>query len=87
MILDVPYRFAIRPQPRTERRPPDRISGLRGCMSDGGTIEAAITNGIHAMLGWIEAMRAGHPVPHQSAPLRHEPITGVPLAAGSAAET
>jgi predicted RNase H-like HicB family nuclease len=33
-------------------------------MSDGETIEAAITNGIDAMRGWIKAMRAeGHPVP------------------------
>ena len=35
-----------------------------GCMSDGATIEAAITNGIDAVRGWIEAMRAeGHPIP------------------------
>jgi predicted RNase H-like HicB family nuclease len=33
-------------------------------MSDGETIEAAITNGLDAMRGWIEAMRAeGHPIP------------------------
>ena len=37
---------------------------LPGCMSDGATIEEAITNGIDAMRGWIEAMRAeGHPIP------------------------
>jgi hypothetical protein len=33
-------------------------------MSDGETIEEAITNGIDAMRGGIEAMRAeGHPIP------------------------
>ena len=33
-------------------------------MSDGATIEEAITNGIDAMRGWIEAVRAeGHAVP------------------------
>jgi predicted RNase H-like HicB family nuclease len=33
-------------------------------MSDGATIEEAITNGIDAMRDWIEAMRAeGHPIP------------------------
>jgi predicted RNase H-like HicB family nuclease len=37
-------------------------------MSDGETIEEANTNGIDAMRGWIEAMRAeGHPIP---APIR-----------------
>jgi predicted RNase H-like HicB family nuclease len=39
-------------------------------MSDGATIEDAITNGVDAMRGWIEAMRAeGHPIP---APTRSE---------------
>jgi predicted RNase H-like HicB family nuclease len=38
---------------------------LPGCISDGET-----TNGIDAMRGWIEAMRAeGHPIP---APIRSE---------------
>jgi antitoxin HicB len=33
-------------------------------MSDGETIEEAILNGIEAMMGWVEAMRAeGHPIP------------------------
>ena len=33
-------------------------------MSDGAMIEEAITDGIDAMHGWIEAMRAeGHPIP------------------------
>ena len=33
-------------------------------MSDGKTIEEAITNGLDAMRDWIEAMRAeGHPIP------------------------
>jgi len=37
---------------------------LPGCMSDGKTIEEAITNGIDALRGWIEAIRAeGHPIP------------------------
>ena len=38
-------------------------------MSDGATIEEAITNGVDAMRGWIEAMRAeGHPIPAPSRP-------------------
>ena len=37
---------------------------LPGCMSDGATIEEAITNGLDAMRGWIQAMHAeGHPIP------------------------
>jgi predicted RNase H-like HicB family nuclease len=33
-------------------------------MSDGATIEKAITNGLDAMRGWVDAMRAeGHPIP------------------------
>ena len=65
MIPDVPYRFTIRPLPADEGGGyliefPD----LPGCMSDGATIEAAIINGLDAMRGWIEAMRAeGHPIP------------------------
>jgi len=42
-------------------------------MSDGETIEEAITNGIDAMRGWIQAMRAeGHPIPAPTAPPRHD---------------
>ena len=69
MIPDVPYRFTIRPLPVEEGGGyliefPD----LPGCMSDGATIEEAITSGLDAMRGWIEAMRAeGHPIP---APIR-----------------
>jgi antitoxin HicB len=65
MIPDVPYRFTIRPLSEDEGGGyliefPD----LPGCMSDGATIEDAITNGLDAMRGWIEAMRAeGHPIP------------------------
>jgi antitoxin HicB len=65
MIPDVPYRFTIWPLPE------DAGGGyliefpdLPGCMSDGETIEEAITNRIDAMRGWIEAMRAeGHAIP------------------------
>jgi antitoxin HicB len=70
MIPDGPYRFTIRPLPEDEGGGyliefPD----LPGCMSDGDTIEAAITNGIDAMRGWIEAMRAeGHRSPPRPAP-------------------
>jgi antitoxin HicB len=70
MIPDVPYRFTIRPLPETEGGGyliefPD----LPGCMSDGATIEEAITNGLDAMRGWIEAMRAeGHPIPAPARP-------------------
>ena len=65
MIPDVPYRLTIRPLS-------DHEGGgcliefphLPGCTSDAATIAEAITNGIDAMRGWIEAMRAeGHPLP------------------------
>lgn len=65
MIPNVPYRFTVRPLTEDEGSGylvefPD----LAGCMSDGDTIEDAILNGIDAMVGWIEAMRAeGHPIP------------------------
>ncbi|HZD52546.1 MAG TPA: type II toxin-antitoxin system HicB family antitoxin [Woeseiaceae bacterium] len=65
MIPDVPYRFTIRPLAENEGGGyliefPD----LPGCMSDGETIEEAITNGLDAMRGWTLAMRAeGHPIP------------------------
>lgn len=65
MIPDVPYPFTIRPLADDEGGGyliefPD----LPGCMSDGATIEEAITHGVDAMRGWIEAMRAeGHPIP------------------------
>ena len=76
MIPDVPYRFSIRPLPEDEGGGyliefPD----LPGCMSDGNTIEEAITNGVDAMRGWIAAMRAeGHPIPHPCAQRRPEPL-------------
>jgi antitoxin HicB len=66
VIPDVPYRFTVRPLSEDEGSGylvefPD----LPGCMSDGETVEEAILNGIDAMVGWIEAMRAeeGHPIP------------------------
>ena len=65
MIPDVPYRFTVRPLTEEEGGGylvefPD----LPGCMSDGETVEAAIVNGVEAMRGGIEAMRAeGHPIP------------------------
>ena len=43
---------------------------LPGCMSDGTTIEEAITNGIDAMRGRIEAMRAEGPSDPRADPLR-----------------
>jgi antitoxin HicB len=66
LIPDVPYPFTVRPLAKDEGSGyliefPD----LPGCMSDGETVEEAILNGIEAMMGWIEAMRAeGHPIPH-----------------------
>lgn len=65
MIPDVLYRFTVRPLTEEEGGGyliefPD----LSGCMSDGETVEDAIVNGIEAMQGWIDAMRAeGHPIP------------------------
>jgi len=67
MIPDVPYRFTIRPLSEDEGGYLIEFPDLPGCMSDGETIEEAITNGIDAMRGWIEAMRAeGHPIPAPS---------------------
>jgi predicted RNase H-like HicB family nuclease len=70
MIPDVPYRFTIRPLAENERGGyliefPDLI----GSMSDGTTIEDAITNALNAMCGWIDATRAeGHPIPGPTRP-------------------
>jgi antitoxin HicB len=59
MIPDVPCRFTIRPLPEDEGGGYlIEFPGLPGCMSDGATIEEAITNGLDAMRSWIEAMRA-----------------------------
>ena len=71
MIPDVPYRFTIRPLTEDEGGGyliefPD----LPGCMSDGATIEDAITNGIDGMRGWIKAMRAERPSDPRPDPLR-----------------
>jgi len=66
MIPDIPYRFAVRPLTEEDGGGGYLIEfpDLPGCMSDGETIEEAIANGIEAMQGWIEAMRAeGHPIP------------------------
>jgi predicted RNase H-like HicB family nuclease len=62
MIQGAPYRFTIRPLFEDEGRGyliefPD----LPGRMSDGATIGAAITNGLDAMRGLIEAIRAEGP--------------------------
>ena len=71
MIENIPYRFNVRPLMEEEGGGyliefPD----LPGCMSDGETIEEAITNGVDAMQGWIDAMRAeGHPIPEPARPL------------------
>ena len=65
MIPDVPYCFVVWLLTDEEGGGylvefPD----LPGCMSDGETVEEAIINGVDAMQGWIEAMRAeGHPIP------------------------
>jgi antitoxin HicB len=70
VIPDVLYRFTVRPLSEDEGSGylvefPD----LPGCMSDGETIEEAILNGIEAMGGWVEAMRAeGHPIPQPTRP-------------------
>jgi len=71
MTLDVPYRFVVRPLTVEEGGGyliefPD----LPGCMSDDETIDETIANGVDAMRGWIEAMRAeGHPIPEPARPL------------------
>ena len=52
MIPDVPYRFTIRPLAEDEGGGyVIEFPGLPGCMSDGATIEQAITNGIDALRG------------------------------------
>jgi antitoxin HicB len=59
------HRTTIRPLAEDEGTGyPIEFPDLPGGMSDGETIEEAITNGVDAMRGWIEAMRAeGHPIP------------------------
>ena len=70
MIPDVPYRFVVRPLTEEEGGGyliefPD----LPGCMSDDERVEAAMVNGVDAMRGWIDAMRAeGHPIPRSVVP-------------------
>ena len=65
MIPHIPYLFSVRPMTEEEGGGyliefPD----LPGCVSDGDTVEEAITNGVEAMEGWIEAVRVeGQPVP------------------------
>ena len=65
MIPDVPYRFVVRPLTDEEGGGYlIEFPELQGCMSDGNTVEEAIVNGVDAMQGWIDAMRAeGHPIP------------------------
>jgi hypothetical protein len=54
-------------------------------MSDGATIEDAITNGLDAMRGWTLAMRAeGHPIP---APTRSQASVSEPSNVGEQTET
>ena len=82
MIPDVPYRFTIRPLPEDEGGGcliefPD----LPGCMSDGETIEEAITNGLNAMRGWTprcapRVIRS----PHRPTARRRQPPAYVPWA-------
>ena len=66
MIGDVPYRFVVRPLSEDDGGGylvefPD----LPGCMSDGDTVEDAISNAVDAMTAWLEAMReAGRPIPN-----------------------
>jgi antitoxin HicB len=70
MLPDVRSRFTIRPLPE-DNGGDDLIEfpDLPGCMSDGTTLEEAITNGIDAMRGWTPAMRAeGHPLPAPTRP-------------------
>ena len=64
MIEDVPYRLTVKPLSEEEGGGYlIEFPELPGCMSDGETVEQAIVNGIDAMRGWIEAMRAeGHPI-------------------------
>ncbi|HZD52548.1 MAG TPA: type II toxin-antitoxin system HicB family antitoxin [Woeseiaceae bacterium] len=72
----MPYRFTTRPLAGNEGdsyliESPD----LPGCMSDGATIEEAITNGIDAMRGWTRRCAPkGTRSPHRPAPRRHEPL-------------
>jgi antitoxin HicB len=73
MLPDVPYRFTIRPLAENEGGGYlIEFPVLPGCRSDGATIEEAITNGLDAMRGWIDAIRAeGHPIP---ASMHAEPL-------------
>jgi antitoxin HicB len=67
-MSEIEYRFTVRPLREDEGggwlvEYPD----LPGCMSDGETIEEAITNGEDAKRCWIAAMKeAGRPIPPPS---------------------
>lgn len=70
MLPHVPYRFSIRPMTADEGGGyliefPD----LPGCVSAGDTVEEAVVNGVEAMEGWVEAVRAqGDAVPEPVRP-------------------
>jgi len=70
MIPDVPYHFTIRPLAEDEGGGYlIEFPNLPGWMSDGGTIEEAITSGIDAMRGWNPAS-ACRRLPSNPAPTR-----------------
>ena len=72
------YPFTIRPLLKEEGGGyliefPD----LPGCMSDGETIEEAVTHGKDAMDGWIDACKKlGRPVPSPSIPAAESTYSG-----------
>lgn len=61
--------FAIRPLTAEEGRGyPNEFPDLRGCLSDGETIEQALANGAEAKREWIATMVVpGRPVPPPTA--------------------
>jgi antitoxin HicB len=65
MIEHIPYRFTIRPLTVDEGGGYlIEFPELPGCISDGDTIEETLANGVDAMRGWIETLRAeGRSVP------------------------
>jgi antitoxin HicB len=70
MATRLDYPFQVRPLPEEEGCGYlIEFTDLPGCLSDGETIEEAVTNGADAVRSWVETAREfGDPVPPPSRP-------------------
>jgi antitoxin HicB len=70
MATRLDYPFQVRPLPEEEGGGYlIEFTDLPGCLSDGETIEEAVTNGADAVRSWVETAREfGDPVPPPSRP-------------------